>query len=64
MSTFFTSDSHFDDRYAIEYFHRPFKSVDEMNTVMVAKWNRTVTENDTVYHLEDFTLGDIHYFTK
>ena len=35
-----------------------------MNTVMVEKWNSVVTENDTVYHLGDFTLDDIHYFTK
>jgi calcineurin-like phosphoesterase family protein len=64
MQTFFTSDTHFDDPYAIEYFHRPFRSVDEMNAVMVEKWNMTVSEEDTVYHLGDFTLEDIHHFRK
>jgi calcineurin-like phosphoesterase family protein len=64
MKTFFTSDTHFDDEYAIEYFHRPFKSVDEMNLTIVEKWNSVVTENDTVYHLGDFTLEDIRHFTK
>ena len=64
MQTFFTSDTHFDDKYAIQYFNRPFKSVDEMNAVMVEKWNSVVTEHDTVYHLGDFTLDDIRHFTK
>ena len=64
MQTFFTSDTHFDDPYAIEYFRRPFKSVDEMNAAMVEKWNSVVSEGDTVYHLGDFTLDDIRHFTK
>jgi calcineurin-like phosphoesterase family protein len=64
MQTFFTSDTHFDDPYAIQYFSRPFLSVDEMNRVMVERWNRVVSEDDTVYHLGDFTLEDIHHFTK
>lgn len=64
MQTFFTSDTHFDDRYAIEYFHRPFTSVDEMNEVIVEKWNRLVRDEDIVYHLGDFTLDDIQHFNK
>lgn len=64
MKIFFTSDTHFDDEFAIEYFNRPFKSVDEMNRTMVEKWNGVVTENDTVYHLGDFTLDGIDHFTK
>lgn len=64
MQTFFTSDTHFDDEFAISYFNRPFQSVDEMNAVMVERWNSVVTEKDTVYHLGDFTLDDIHHFTK
>jgi calcineurin-like phosphoesterase family protein len=64
MQTFFTSDTHFDDAYSIPYFNRPFQSVGEMNATMVEKWNSVVTENDTVYHLGDFTLDDIGQFTK
>jgi calcineurin-like phosphoesterase family protein len=64
MQTFFTSDTHFDDEFAIPYFNRPFKSVDEMNSVMVERWNSVVTKNDIVYHLGDFTLADIHHFTN
>ena len=64
MQTFFTSDTHFDDEYSLRYFHRPFKSVDEMNQVMVEKWNDRVADEDTVYHLGDFTLEDIRHFTE
>ena len=64
MQTFFTSDTHFDDPYSIEYFQRPFESVDEMNRLMVEKWNSVITENDTVYHLGDFTLDGMSHFMK
>jgi calcineurin-like phosphoesterase family protein len=64
MQTFFTSDTHFDDEFAIEYFQRPFQSVDEMNLVMLEKWNSVIGEQDRVYHLGDFTLDDISHFTK
>ena len=55
MQTFFTSDTHFDDEFAISYFSRPVQSVDEMNAVMVERWNHVVTDEDIVYHLGDFT---------
>ena len=64
MTTFFTSDTHFDDEYAIPYFHRPFESVEEMNAVIVEKWNRLVTDEDTVYHLGDFALDNIEHFKR
>ena len=51
MRTFYTSDTHFDDEYANQYFNRPFKSVEEMNVVMVERWNNVAAENETVYHL-------------
>lgn len=37
MRTFFTSDTQFDDEFAIQYFNRPFENVDEMNAVMVER---------------------------
>ena len=64
MQTFFTSDTHFDDEFAIPYFSRPFQSVDEMNAIMVERWNHVVTNNDIVYHLGDFTTKDLSHFTK
>jgi calcineurin-like phosphoesterase family protein len=64
MQTFFTSDTHFDDLYSIQYFNRPFESVAAMNRVMVERWNSLIAENDTVYHLGDFTLENIDHFRK
>jgi calcineurin-like phosphoesterase family protein len=64
MQTYFTSDTHFDHKNIIQYCDRPFKNIDEMNVTIVEKWNSIVTNNDTVYHLGDFTLGDIRHFTK
>ena len=64
MGTFFTSDTHFDDPHSLKYFNRPFQSVNEMNAIMVEKWNSLVTDQDTVYHLGDFTLDDIYHFRK
>jgi calcineurin-like phosphoesterase family protein len=64
MQTFFTSDTHFDDQLAISYFSRPFQSVDEMNAVMVERWNQVVTDQDLVYHLGDFTTEDLSHFTE
>ena len=64
MQTFFTADTHFDHKNIIQYCHRPFTSVDEMNVALVENWNREISPDDTVYHLGDFTLGDSHHFTK
>lgn len=64
MQTYFTSDTHFDHKNVIQYCNRPFQSVDEMNVAMVEKWNSVVSPKDVVYHLGDFTLGDIRHFSK
>jgi calcineurin-like phosphoesterase family protein len=64
MQTFFTSDTHFDDEFAIQYFNRPFQSVGEMNSVMVERCNNIVTADDVVYHLGDFTPKNLRPFTK
>jgi calcineurin-like phosphoesterase family protein len=64
MQTFFTADTHFDDEFAIPYFSRPFQSMDEMNAVLVERWNRVVADDDLVYHLGDFTPKDLSHFTK
>jgi len=36
---------------------RGFKTIEEMNEWMIAKWNETVNKDDLVYHLGDFGLG-------
>lgn len=51
---FFTSDTHFNDPRFDVYF-RPFKSIEDMNGVMISNWNNLVSREDTVWHLGDFT---------
>lgn len=56
---FFTADHHFGHRNIIQYCNRPFKSVDDMDTAMIQRWNQKVLPQDTVYHLGDFTLATL-----
>lgn len=64
MTIFFTGCTHFDHANIIPLAHRPFESVDEMNEVMVERWNSVVRPNDTVYHLGDFAYGRHHEWRK
>ena len=55
---YFISDTHFYHNNIIKYCNRPFKDTDEMNNYIINKWNKTVTDNDIVYHLGDVTFTD------
>lgn len=59
QKTFFTSDTHFGAKRTYELSKRPFTSVDDMDNMMISNWNKTITNNDIVYHLGDF--GDAKY---
>lgn len=59
MTIWFTSDTHFGHKNIITYCNRPFDSVDEMNEVMVDRWNDTVSPDDQVFHLGDVAMGKI-----
>ena len=52
--TYFTADTHFGHQRTLELSKRPYHSVEEMNEDMIKRWNDTVNEEDTVYHLGDF----------
>lgn len=54
---FFTADTHFGHVNILRYCDRPFASVEEMDAALIARWNRRVAPEDTVYHLGDFALG-------
>lgn len=54
----FIADTHFNHRNIIKYDERPFNHLNQMERVLVEKWNAKVKEGDTVYHLGDFALGD------
>ena len=56
---FVTSDHHFGHARIGELAGRPFASVDEMNAVMIERWNALVEPDDVVLHLGDLALGPI-----
>lgn len=55
MSAFFIADTHFGDGNILRYENRPFASVEDMDQELVRRWNETVGEGDTVFHLGDFS---------
>lgn len=57
MTTFFTSDTHFDHANIIRYCDRPHRDVDEINRELIRRWNMVVGISDTVFHLGDFAFA-------
>lgn len=53
---FFTSDHHFGHKNIIKFSNRPFQDVEEMNQVLIERWNEKVGPHDRVYHLGDLGL--------
>lgn len=55
----FTSDLHFNHLNILKYeaASRPFADITEMNEALIANWNSVVKENDTIYVLGDFFMG-------
>ena len=52
-----TSDLHFGHNNVIKYDNRPFQDVEEMDRALIALWNSTVLQKDTVY-----ILGDLSWY--
>lgn len=57
--TFFTADIHFGHANVIKFCNRPFRSVEEMNKVLIDNWNSHVSDEDDIY-----ILGDLFFRTK
>lgn len=64
MTIWFTADHHFGHENIIKYCNRPFLSASVMDETMIDRWNSVVETGDAVYHLGDFTLGDMSYFRR
>ena len=55
---YLTSDTHFCHSKPFLWEPRGFTSVEEMNEVIVERWNSVVKPDSTVYHLGDIALND------
>ena len=53
---YYISDLHFYHANIIKLCERPFKSVEDMNNILINNWNKTVMNDDTVYFLGDFSF--------
>lgn len=60
MNIWYTSDTHFHHKNVINLSSRPFDSIEDMNEQFIDNWNKTVSRNDTIYHLGDFALGGVN----
>lgn len=54
MKLWFTADTHFGHENIIEFCHRPFRNLIQMNETMVSNWNERVDDDDTVIIIGDF----------
>ena len=50
----FSSDTHFGHANIIKYCSRPFSSLEEMNSIIVRRFNERIKDEDTVFFLGDF----------
>ena len=57
---FYIGDVHFGHKNAIEFDQRPFGDVEEMDWVMIKKWNYKVSKNDHVYIIGDLIYKSEH----
>jgi len=58
---YFTSDTHFGHRNILKYCNRDFVHIDQHDEFLIKEWNKTVGEEDEVYHLGDFALCSTKY---
>lgn len=54
MKNFYIADLHFGHERIIEFDHRPFANMEEMETELIRRWNSVVEPGDTVFILGDF----------
>jgi len=54
MDIWWTSDWHLNHYNIIRYTGRPFKTLEEMNSIIISRFNERVKEDDLCYFLGDF----------
>jgi len=54
MRYWFTADLHLGHFNIIKYCNRPFKTLEEMNNILIKNWNFRVKEEDIIFHVGDF----------
>ena len=59
-----TADLHLGHANIIKYCGRPYNDVDEMNADLICRWNNVVKDNDRIFFLGDFALGNIERVIK
>lgn len=57
-TTYVTSDTHFGHTNVIKYSKRPYVNADEMDEALIENWNSLVRDQDTIFHLGDFSFRD------
>ena len=57
MANFFTADTHFGDPDILGQRGSRFKSLDDHDEGLIARWNEMVRPADEVWHLGDFAAG-------
>ena len=54
----YISDLHFGHKDIINFDHRPFRDVDEMDRCLIKLWNSRVQKNDDIYIVGDFACDN------
>jgi calcineurin-like phosphoesterase family protein len=52
----FTSDPHFGHKNVIKYCERPFDSIEEMDEILIDRWNMVIDHDDLIICCGDFSL--------
>ena len=64
MNVFVTADTHFYHERVVKFSKRPFQNAQEMNVMLIKKWNDRVSKDDIVFHLGDFVFKASKYQIK
>lgn len=55
---YYIADTHFRDQSIFDKCKRPFKSIEDMENIIIDNWNKRVKDDDVVYVLGDIAKDD------